>query len=131
MTTKTILSRILFLLYLACIAFLCFARFDNISGIQREFFGIPTDKIVHFMMFLPFPILSYLSFDHPSKKVWKSVLFISVTFVVGCAIGLATEYIQSFLPYRSFDLKDLHTDGVAISVSSLVTLIVDLTRKKR
>ena len=57
-TPKTILARILFLLYLGAIALLCFMHVDKLPDVQKFIFGIPTDKIVHFGMFLPFPILA-------------------------------------------------------------------------
>ena len=57
-TPKSILSRVLFLMYLGAIALLCFISGEKIPDIQREIFGIPTDKLVHFFMFLPFPVLS-------------------------------------------------------------------------
>ena len=60
-TPKTILARFLFFLYLAGIAFLCFMHVDKLPDVQKFIFGIPTDKVVHFGMFLPFPILAYLA----------------------------------------------------------------------
>ena len=61
---KTI-ARIVFLLYLAVLMYLCFGKFQGIPQAPHGFFGIEGDKVVHFLMFLPFPILSYFAFPFP------------------------------------------------------------------
>ena len=44
-TPKTILARILFFLYLAAIAFLCFMHVDKLPDVEKFLFGIPADKL--------------------------------------------------------------------------------------
>lgn len=126
MSTKTILARILFVVYLAAIAFLCFMHADKIPDMQKTLFGIPTDKVAHFLMFLPFPILTFLAYDHVTNKVWSSVLFAVLTFAVGAAIAWGTEYIQGMLPYRSRDVADFRADLLALGISTLGVFITDL-----
>jgi VanZ family protein len=126
MSTKTILARILFVVYLAAIAFLCFMHADKIPDMQKTLFGIPTDKVAHFLMFLPFPILTFLAFDHVTNKVWSAVLFAVLTFAVGAAIAWGTEYIQGMLPYRSRDVADFRADLLALGISTLGVFITDL-----
>jgi VanZ family protein len=126
MSTKTILARILFVVYLAAIAFLCFMHADRIPDMQKTLFGIPTDKVAHFLMFLPFPILTFLAFDHVTNKVWSAVLFAVLTFAVGAAIAWGTEYIQGMLPYRSRDVTDFRADLLALGISTLGVFITDL-----
>lgn len=126
MSTKTILARILFVVYLAAIAFLCFMHADKIPDMQKTLFGIPTDKVAHFLMFLPFPILTFLAYDHVTNKVWSAVLFAVLTFAVGAAIAWGTEYIQGMLPYRSRDVADFRADLLALGISSLGVFITDL-----
>ncbi len=130
MTTKTILARILFFLYLAAIAFLCFMRVDKIPDVQQFIFGIPTDKVAHFLMFLPFPILAYLAYDHLTNKVWSAILFAVATFIVGALLAYATEYIQGKLPYRSMDINDFKADALALAISCVFVFIVDVTHLK-
>lgn len=125
-STKTILSRILFLLYLAAIAFLCFMKVDKMPDIQRVIFGIPADKLAHFLMFLPFPILAFLAYDHVTDKPWRCVVFAVMNFLCGAAIALLTEYVQGLLPYRSRDLNDLKADLLAIGISTLLVFIIDI-----
>lgn len=126
MSTKTILARILFVVYLAAIAFLCFMHADKIPDMQKTLFGIPTDKVAHFLMFLPFPILTFLSYDHVTNKVWSAVLFAVLTFAVGAAIAWGTEYIQGMLPYRTRDAADFRADLLALGISTLGVFITDL-----
>ena len=45
---------VLFLAYLGLVVWCCFGNFGSMPNVQREMFGIPTDKVVHFVMFLPF-----------------------------------------------------------------------------
>lgn len=126
MSTKTILARILFVVYLAAIAFLCFMHADKIPDMQKTLFGIPTDKVAHFLMFLPFPILAFLAYDHVTNKVWSAVLSAVLTFAVGAAIAWGTEYIQGMLPYRSRDVADFRADLLALGISTLGVFITDL-----
>ena len=126
MSTKTILARILFVVYLAAIAFLCFMHADKLPDMQKTLFGIPTDKVAHFLMFLPFPILAFLAYDHVTNKVWSAVLFAVLTFAVGAAIAWGTEYVQGMLPYRSRDIADLRADLLALGISTLGVFITDV-----
>ena len=131
MTTKTILARILFFLYLAAIAFLCFMRVDRIPDLQQSLLGIPTDKIAHFLMFLPFPILAYLAYDHLTNKVWSAILFAVATFVIGSLLAYGTEFVQGRLPYRSMDMNDFKADAIALAISSVFVFIIDVTHLKK
>lgn len=130
MTTKTILARILFFLYLAAIAFLCFMHVDKLPDVQQFIFGIPTDKVAHFLMFLPFPILAYLAYDHLTNKVWSAVFFAIATFVIGALIAYGTEYVQGSLPYRSMDINDFKADALALAVSCVFVFIIDVSHLK-
>ena len=126
-TPKTILARILFILYLAAIAFLCFMHVDKLPEVQRTIFGIPTDKLAHFLMFLPFPILAYLAYDHLTSKVWSAVLFAVCTLTLGLLIAYGTEYVQGKLPYRTMDMADFKADAIAIAISTVGVFIIDVT----
>ena len=121
----TIFARILFVLYLAAVAYLCFGKFDDLPHVSRYYFGIPTDKIVHFAMFFPFPILAYYAIGHVFKHRWTSILFIVILFLVGCLIAGGTELGQSMTTYRTCDPKDFKADVYALASCSLITLIIN------
>ncbi len=129
-TPKTFLARILFFLYLAAVAFLCFMHVDKLPEVQKFILGIPTDKIAHFLMFLPFPILAYLAYDHLTNKLSHAFLFALATLIVGVLMAYGTEYVQGKLPYRSMDINDFKADALAIALSTVAVFIVDITHLK-
>jgi hypothetical protein len=53
----------IFCAYLAAVGLLCFIRPSSLPEMEvKTFLGIPIDKILHFIMFLPYPILAGLVF---------------------------------------------------------------------
>ena len=74
---KTIryIAGILLILYIAAVVVLCFIQTDSLPPMEPEWFGIPVDKIAHFIMFLPYPILTWLVFNNFAKKMWRRVAF--------------------------------------------------------
>ncbi|MBO4428217.1 MAG: VanZ family protein [Bacteroidales bacterium] len=129
-TAKSILSRLLFLLYLAAVATLCFISSDKFPTIQKTIWGIATDKLAHFAMFLPFPILLYLAWDHRSSKPSGAIGFAVLNFAAGTLIAALTEWIQKFLPTRCMDLHDFNSDLLALGVATVLVFIIDITHLK-
>lgn len=118
-------------LYFACVGFLCFWHFDNLQDATQYIFGIPTDKIVHFCIFFPFPILSYATFGRKTKGKWKSVMFILGIFLAGCILGGATELGQGLTTYRSCDINDFRADALGMAISSVIVLVIDAIRHSK
>lgn len=116
-------------MYLAAIAYLCLWNFQNLPQVSRTFFGLETDKIVHFLMFLPYPILLYYSIGKRFTKHYRAILFILLIFVSGCAIAAVTEILQGQTEYRCADIKDFRADAISLAVGSLIVFIIDLFRK--
>lgn len=124
--------QIIFWLYVAGVLFLCFGHFDSTPSIPTSFLGIPTDKIVHFAMFFPFPILAFLAFDRFTETVKSTLLFVGITFIVGLLLAFATEWGQAHLTeYRSGDPLDLTADTLALLISSMVVALVDISKQKK
>lgn len=121
---RTTLFRLLTLLYLAAVAVLCFAKFSSLSSVPGSFLGIPTDKIVHFLMFMPFPVLALLSFELKKPHLFKLVLIVVLLFITGCLLAWATEYVQGLLPYRDMDPKDFRADSLGLLVGSVVSFLL-------
>lgn len=124
-------ARILFGLYLVAVAVLCFGKFDSSQDVPKILWGIPTDKIVHFLMFFPFPLLAYLAFDRYRERRWPSVFWVAVTFLAGCAYAAGTEWVQSRLSYRSGDPADFLADFSALTACSVVILILIFAKHKK
>ena len=126
MRSRVLLSRIVFFLYLVAICFLLFATSDDLPNISSTMWGLPTDKVAHFLMFFPFPILAFMSSDKVSKKIWHCLLFAVVLFALGTAVAAITETIQGLLGYRSAELSDFKVDILAMGISSVLVMAVDL-----
>ena len=124
--------QIIFWLYVAGVLFLCFGHFDSTPSVPLDFFGIPTDKIVHFTMFFPFPILAFLAFDRFTDSVKSTLLFTGATFIVGLILAFGTEWGQAhFTEYRSGDPMDLLADTMALFLSSVLVIVVDIVKQRK
>ena len=125
-------ARILFFLYLAAVLVLCFAQFKSTPDVPTSFLGIPTDKVVHFCMFFPFPILAFLAFDRYTDSVRSTLLFSGITLLVGFLLAWGTEWGQAHLTdYRSGDPLDLLADGTALVLSTLLVIFLDIRKQKK
>lgn len=124
--------QVLFFLYIALLLFLCFGQFQNVHSVPRTILGIPSDKVVHFCMFFPFPILAFLAFDQYTNTVRQSLLFSGITFVVGILLALGTEWGQAHLTrYRSGDTRDFLADSLALVLGTLIVLFWDIRKQKK
>lgn len=130
-TRLRITFRVLLALYLLLLVVLCFGHFKPSPDIPKVIFGLPVDKVVHFCMFLPFPLLVFLALDKYTTKPWHSVVFALGVFLLGCILAAATELGQGLTAWRSADAKDFRADAIALAISSLVVFIIDITKQKK
>ncbi len=130
--SQKILFQVIFYLYVAAVLFLCFAHFEQTPSIEWSLFGIPSDKVVHFCMFFPFPILAFLAFDRYTETVSSTLLFSGITLLVGILLAGGTEWGQAHLTdYRSGDPLDLLADGLALVLSTLLVIFLDIRKQKK
>lgn len=130
--TRKVTGTILLTAYLAAVAYCCFGQFSDLPGIApNTFFGVPADKVAHFLMFFPFPILCHLAFADRTSKPRHSVISVSAVFLIGAAIAAATEIGQAFTDYRSGDIHDYIADILSLAISSIIVLLADIHTKKR
>lgn len=121
----------LFVVYLAAVAFLCFMKPDDMPEIQKDLFGIPMDKVAHFLMFLPYPILGAVSFMHKKTGIWRNLAVLAVIATVGAGLAYGTEVIQAQTGYRAYEITDFVADMTGIATGTLLTaagLIIQKTR---
>ena len=124
--------KILFFLYLAVVLILCFSQFESTPNVPFTILGIPTDKVVHFCMFFPFPILAFLAFDRFTNNVSASLVFGFCTLVVGVLLAMGTEWGQATLTnYRSGDRMDLMADCLALLLSTVLVTVWDIVKQHR
>ena len=131
--TRALVFRLVMILYVIAVAWFCFANFQRLPDVPRTLFGIPIDKVVHFCMFLPFPVLAFLAYDHLTETPWKALAaLVSICAIGGIFAGI-TELVQGQLAYRSKDINDFGADCLAIGLSGLLVFVIDVLkmRKKR
>ena len=128
--TRSILFSIAMVLYLAAVGYLLFANFEKISDIPKFFLGIPTDKVVHFCMFFPFPILAYLAYDKLTDTPLKAFAALISICAIGAVFAGLTEIGQSLLPYRSEDITDFRADCLAIGLAGIITFVIDVIKMR-
>jgi len=121
--------RILFVLYIIALAYLCFGHFDSVPRVKPYFLGYPIDKVVHFLMFFPFPLLLFAAFDRITTKPWHSLVFAVLVFLLGCLLAAGTEIGQGMTTYRSADPWDFRADALALAISSVIVLVIDLAKQ--
>ena len=132
MTRRQLLwARILFGLYLVAVAVLCFGKFDGAQDVPMDLWGIPTDKIVHFLMFFPFPLLACLAAGGYRGERWQATFRTVIAFLAGCVFAAATEWIQTWLSYRSCDPVDFSADALALLLSSIIVLVIVLAKHRK
>lgn len=130
--TRKVTGRILLIAYLAAVVYCCFGQFSDLPDIgPKTFFGVPADKVAHFLMFFPFPILCHMAFADWTSKPRNTVISVSAVFLTGAAIAAATEIGQAFTDYRSGDICDYIADILSLAISSTIVLLADMHSKKQ
>lgn len=116
-------SRLFLFLYIVLVAFLVLFDFSNGPQVPTVLWGIPTDKIVHFLMFTPYPILLYGSLHDITDKPYGHLALLLIIMVTGCILAFLTEYAQSFTDYRSPDPLDFLADVTGMFASAFLILL--------
>ena len=129
--TRALVFRLLMILYVAAVAWLCFANFHRLPDVPRTFFGVPTDKVVHFCMFFPFPILAFLAYDPYTRTPWQALAALVSICAVGGIFAGCTEFIQEQLTYRSKDIHDFGADCLAIGIAGVLVFLIDVLKMRK
>lgn len=109
-----VLSALLLFSYIGAVLFCCFWKFNNLPSLELTILGIPKDKIVHFLMFLPFPFLMFINFGLKLKGWGKLALFILSVVLLGLSGAALTEWGQGMTGYRSPDPMDFLADSAGL-----------------
>ena len=126
-----LLFRLLLVVYVLAVLYLCFGYFKSLPAVSRYLWGFETDKVVHFLMFLPFPLLVYGALGIRPRAWWGALLLVAGIFLAGCLLSGGTEIGQSFLYWRSGDLHDFKADALALGISSGIVLLLETVRLLR
>ena len=130
-TFFVVAARIAFLVYFGLVLYVCFGHFTDLPDMSKPIWGIPQDKIIHFIMFFPFPILGALALNLRPSRYGKACMDALLLFICGIALAAATEIAQGFTSYRDPSVWDWVADTSALVSSSVIVLIVLLLQVRR
>ena len=112
-----------FFLYLTAVGLLCFIRPSSLPEVDiMTIFGIPVDKAVHFLMFLPYPILAGLAFIDKERHALVNIFVLLMLAVIGVGIAYGTEIVQLYSGYRSYDIADFRSDIKGIAAGAVLAI---------
>ena len=114
-------------IYILAICILCFMNPSDMPDPSLDIPGL--DKLVHLMMFIPFPVLAYLTIENPKNSFKMNLTFIALIFLTGCILATGTEYIQKLTDYRSFETGDITADLTGLLIGSTLTLLRSTLKK--
>ena len=109
-----IIAGITFCLYLTTVALLCFLHGDNVPSITGKWFGLPADKVAHFLMFFPFPVLGYCMMWKKGRRIWLDLLIVASTLIMGTGLAFLTEHLQEFVFDRRFKDPTVYHTGKCV-----------------
>lgn len=125
------ISAFLLCVYIVTVAALCFMKPSSLPQVELDFFGIPMDKVVHFIMFLPFSILAYMTFWPADAGKIRKMAVLLVIVIFGAGMAVATERIQALTGYRTGDIMDFAADMTGILTGAALTALFILLKKDR
>ena len=131
MHRRRIISIVFFCIYLAVVAYLCFAKPDKMPELPQLWFGLPADKVGHFLMFTPFPLLGLIAFEGDRMSVSSKIMLVGILVTLGIGTATGTEKIQALLEYRTAEQSDLLADSLGLCCGAAAASIYILTRKKK
>ena len=120
MNRRRYIAAIVLCVYIAAVAVLCFIRQDNAPSVNFTFLGIASDKIAHFLMFLPF---TPIAFRPDSRRIMPHLLVLLAVMMAGAGLAAGTERIQAALEYRSGDIMDFAADMAGMAAGCIFTAI--------
>lgn len=109
--------------YFAAVLMICLAKPQYIPSMSRSFWGIPADKIAHFLMFLPYPAIAYAVFRPVEGSRWRHIAVLAAIFATGLGLAMGTERLQGLSEYRSFEIEDFYADVLGMELSAFITAL--------
>ncbi len=117
------ISLVLFCLYIAAVAFLCFTQGEQLPELPKTWFGLPSDKVAHALMFFPFTILGYMSFTSEENSTLRKVIMLATLIAIGSGMAYATESIQRMLGYRAYEISDMKADMIGLGTGTIISIM--------
>ncbi len=123
--------RILLLVYMAGVAYLCFGNSYESHDIQQILLLLHMDYVVHFGMFFPAPLIGFFAFNKEPLSPGRSSVSLLCICSIACIFAGLTEIIQGTLPYRSEDIRDFEADCLAIVIATVLVFIINFCLYKK
>lgn len=122
-----------FCIYMVAVGVLCFIRPSSLPEMDvKTFLGLPIDKVLHFLMFLPYPVLSGLVFISREQKLPAVTAVMLILVATGIGVAYGTEMIQSQTEYRSYEIADFYADLIGIAAGIILAAsYIAYTRLKK
>lgn len=120
---KTTIFRALLALYFIALTLLCMLHLGSSEDIPTMILGIPTDKVAHFLMYVPMPLLTFWSFHKRGQKPYRLVLWLVCILAIGALIGGGIELLQGATGYRSCEIGDFRADCLGLLASTFALLL--------
>ena len=118
---------VLFVLYMAALAWVYFSSGEVSFELPKSLWGIPFDKAVHYSLFLPFPVLFTLALNF--RSWWRTL---SISALLAVAIAFLFETLQSRITEtRVTDPAELNANVLGIATGLAVMVIAGLIARKR
>ena len=113
--------------YVIVILCLCLGTFQGPAGMWKTLWGIQLDKVLHFCMYLPYPLLTLWAF-YDGKK-WRR--FLLIFLLIGVGYSGAVELMQAlFTDSRSAEWGDLLANTLGMGTTCLLCALVFWIREK-
>ena len=126
MKKRVLFARLLLVIYITIIAFLCLHTFKDSPVIPKKLWGYPGDKVVHFFMFVPLPYITYAAYDKKNYKYATTLLVFLGIILIGTFVAGGSEIAQYlFTQHRKADLKDFYADMCAIIPGTAIVCTFD------
>lgn len=127
------LAKVLLIIYLATVFFLCFWKFQS-TGVDlgQYFLGIRLDRYAHFSMFFPFSFLIWFAYfkNWGKNNSPKLGLKLVIVFIIGLILAVITELGQKYIfEGRSGELLDFVADSLGVASGSIFIYIFILARE--
>jgi VanZ family protein len=92
--------------------------------------GIPTDKVVHFLIFFFLAALTYRAIDHQGKYPWLKDRHFLFTVLFTSLYGAIDEFHQFFTPGRDSDPLDWLADAMGAVAFIIVIRVWRIVRNR-
>lgn len=130
---KRIQSKVFYIIYIAAVLFLCLFNFSDTNiKLEESYLGIPADKFIHSLMFMPYPYFCWLALRYSIHIPWiKKYAFLS-SILSGILFAAGTEIAQMTLTQnRTADIYDFVADLCGLAIGLLPIALHKLIFKKR